>query len=64
MEKIRMKYVAMVAGFIAGSLIVSDIRGFHGRQHSLEEAMDRGYAIHCPEDGVLRWKDECATEKR
>jgi hypothetical protein len=23
------------------------------------EAVERGYAIHCPEDGIWRWKEQC-----
>lgn len=45
------------------SLLIIHLIDMNGQSNGastvMQQAMDRGYAIHCPEDGVLRWKEEC-----
>lgn len=41
----------VIAGIFLGAGIANDIWS--------TEAIDRGYAWYCPDDGRLTWKNEC-----
>lgn len=46
--------IGFLAGFFLGTVIVTDTYR--------PEAVSRGFALYCPDDGVFAWKGECDAD--
>ena len=49
-------YIAYLALFALLVVIVGSVLELHGFR---EAAVERGYALYCPESGKWAWKGEC-----
>ena len=47
-----------IIGALVGMFLTAFIFGYFLELY-LNEAIDRGYALHCPKDGTFAWKGEC-----
>ena len=45
--------------FVTGILTLMSIGVSGGAGMIQEQAIERGYALHCPETGEFAWADEC-----
>ncbi|MDX5370345.1 MAG: hypothetical protein LPL29_13315 [Alphaproteobacteria bacterium] len=56
--------IAFIAGLSFGLiLILIALSGFAANRESdmKKQAIERGYALHCPKDGVWAWTGECKS---
>lgn len=54
--------VLFVAGVILGIFIsgaLFNLYGYNEADKVQQQAVERGYAIHCPKDGKFAWRGEC-----
>lgn len=42
--------IGILMGFVGQALTVSNLKS---------QAIERGYALHCPQEGEFAWKGEC-----
>ena len=47
--------LGLAAGFLLGVMVGAGIADKIART----EAIERGFALYCPDDGAFAWKDEC-----
>lgn len=52
-------YVIFLGGFIIGAFIASLITMDVTTNFYKNQAIERGYALHCPTNGKFAWKGEC-----
>lgn len=48
--------IGMCIGLVIGAIVVAIDSPVHDMKH---QAIERGYALHCPDDGKFAWKGEC-----
>jgi len=59
-DAIVMGFYVLVASFISAILLASIlIWQWFSAPDWQAEAIERGYALHCPKDGRFAWKGEC-----
>lgn len=47
--------VGVLGGFVFGAILSVGIVTHHWK----DEAIERGYGLHCPDDGKFAWVGEC-----
>ena len=54
--------VKLIHGIVVGVFISAILFNFYGYVEGdrvQRQAIERGYALHCPKDGEFAWKGEC-----
>lgn len=55
---LKLMLLCLAAGLLFGLLAGMGVREVAFRS----QAIERGFALYCPDDGAFAWKDECDAE--